>query len=787
MIKLFFKNTVRHIKRNPLYACINIIGLALGFTVALISALWIEKQFSYDKNFKNYDSIYQVMVTGTFNDDMITSSSSPIPLTKLITSDYSNEVEQVSLTTLTENSSFKYRDKKINSNGFYALGKFTEIFSFEPISGEVSTPTEANTCIISQKMASRLFANQNAIGQLLQVNSQEQYIVKGVYKDLPENTTFSKVDYILPISDFILKNEGIDEGWNHCLFNTYVQIGNNTLIPRLESKLTQVFKTKLTDINPEILFHPISKWHLYETFKDGKNSGGQIQYVWMFALISALILSLACINFINLHTARSLKRSKEIGILKSLGVNRKQLIQEILVESILSIAIAFTLALLFTLLILPWINQLTHTQLTIPWSSPLFYGISVGSMLLLGVVAGTYPAIFLSSFHPILALKGKLQHHKNKFQPRKVMVLLQLTISTFMMIATYLVIQQLHHVKDRPIGYNKENLVNVTSSSIAISKNFEILKRNLQEEGLIQDATLSSNFVNRLGGSQGGFLWKGNNSPEGSIWGVFTVDEHFANTVGWQFLKGRNFSKDFKTDSSGVILNEAAAQFMGLTTLDSKQLSKRGQTYHILGVIQNTMSESPFNAITPTVYFLDFTPKNNITLRLKEGEDKIQALKTIGKKFNAIDPNLVFDYEFTDQAYAKQFEQMEMIQSLTSLFTALAILISCLGLYALVSFLTERREKEIGIRKVLGASQLNLWRLLSTEYIWLTCIGFIIATPLAYLFMEKWLENYVYRIAISWSIFVITAGLALFITLITVSYQAIKVVLSNPVDTLRNE
>lgn len=787
MIKLFFKTFLRNIKISPLHAAINIIGLALGFTVALVSTLWIWKQFSFDKNFKNYDSIYQVMVTGTFNNEISTDPSTPIPLAKLIESDYKNEMEEVTLTTGLENSSLKVGDKKLTANGFYTLGKFTEIFSFEATQGEISTPTRANTFIISQSLASRLFGNENAIGKIVQFNGKEQYQVKGVYTDLPNNSTFYGLDYILPISDYLQKNEGISDGWNNCYFNTYVKISNNALISSLESKLTNFFKTKLTDIKPEILLHPMAKWHLFESFKNGKNNGGQIQYVWMFALISILILALACINFINLSTARSLKKGKEIGVLKSIGVNRKQLIQGFLVESICSVGVAYIFSLLFTLLLLPWINKLTQAQLELPWNSPLFYCISLVAIILLGLLAGIYPSLFLSSFNPILALKGKLQFSKGRFQPRKVMVVVQFAISIFMMIATYLVIQQLYHVKDRPIGYNNHNLVNVTSSSTEIIKNFDVLKRNLQNESLIQEATLSSNFVNNLGLSGGGFIWEGNDPIAGSIMGISTVDENYANTVQWDFIKGRNFSKDFKTDSAGVILNEAAAKFMGLTSMTSKEITKRGNTYKILGVIQNTVSQSPFKSIIPTVYFLDFLPRNKITLRLKDGKDQSETLKAIGKMFTAIDPNLVFEYTFTDQAYAKQFVQMEMIRSLTSLFTGLAILISCLGLYALVSFLTEQREKEIGIRKVLGASELSLWRLLSTEYIWLTIIGFAIAAPFAYLFMEKWLENYVYRISINWSIFIVTGGLALLITLATVSFQAIKSALANPVDSLKNK
>ncbi|MCS4228307.1 ABC transporter permease [Sphingobacterium sp. BIGb0165] len=788
MIKLFLKTALRNLKRNPLNTAINILGLSLGFTVALVSTLWILKQFSFNHYYKNYDTIHQLMMTGTFNNEKSTDgSATPIPLAKLIASDFKDEIRDVTLITDVESSNIKVGDKKLNANGFYAMGKFSELFSFESVQGNISTPTAASTMIISESLANRLMGSTDVIGKTIQLNGKEQYTIQGIFKDIPENNTFRELEYILPFVDYLHKNEGIEKKWSNCFFSTYGKIENPQNIPGLEQKLTNIFRTNLTDINPEILLHPISKWNLYDSFKNGKNAGGQIQYVWMFAWISIFILLLASINFINLSTARSLKRGKEIGILKSVGVNRRQLIAGFLVESILSVSCAFLMAIIIATLFLPWINTITNTSLQVPFMCIQFYLYSILGIIAIGVLAGLYPALFLSSFNPILALKGKMNIGRGGFSARKGMVIVQFAISIFLMIATYLVIKQLHYTKDRPIGYKSSNLVNVTSRSELIVKNFDILRKELINHRLIQDASLSSSFVNRLSLTGGGFNWQGNETKEGSIMGIFTIDENFAKTVQWNFLKGRNFSKDFKTDSTGIIINEAAAKFMGVTDLTSKQLSKRGINYTIIGIIQNTLSESPFKSITPTAYFLDFLPKNKITLKLNEQQDISQTMKAIAQQFNRFDPDLIFDYAFTDKEYAKQFEQMEMIKSLTSIFTGLAILISCLGLYALVAFLTEQREKEIGIRKVLGASEVGLWRLLCTEYLWLTLIGFLIAAPLAYLLMETWLDDYVYRISISWTVFAFTGLTALGVTLITVSYQAIKAALANPVTTLRNE
>lgn len=787
MIQLFLKTAFRNLKRTALNSMINIVGLALGFTVALVSILWILQQFSFDKYYSNYKDIYQVMVTGTFNDEQSTDPSTPIPLAKVIDADFDREVQDVALVTKVQINTFNYGDKKLNASGLYAMGKFAELFSFKSIQGNSATPTAASMIIISESLARRLFGDTNIIGKTLSINGQEQYNIQGIYQDIPQNNTFYGLEYVLPFVDYLHKNEGMEDRWSNCFFNTFGKISNPQLIPSLEDKLTKIFNTKLTDIKPEILLHPMSKWHLYDSFKNGKNVGGQIQYVWMFAWISAFIILLASINFINLSTARSLKRGREIGILKSVGVNRRQLIVGFLVESMLSVCCSFLISVLLTTLILPSINSITQSNLQIPFTDASFYGYSFLGIILLGILAGLYPALFLSGFNPILALKGKMHLKRNSFQARKILVVVQFAISIFLMISTYLVIKQLHYTKDRPIGYKSSNLVNIMSSTPAIIKNFDVIRKELLALRLIQDGSLSSSFVNQLSLTVGGFNWSGHETKEGSIMGVFTVDEHFAQTVQWKFLKGRNFSKDFQTDSSGVILNEAAAKFMNITDLTSKQLLSAGMHYPIIGVIQNTVSESPFKSITPTAYFLNFLPKNKITLQLNEQQDTKQTLQAIAAQFNRIDPDLIFDYRFTDQEYAKAFEQMEMIKSLTSIFTTLAILISCLGLYALVSFLTEQREKEIGIRKVLGASQLGLWRLLSTEYMWLTFIGFMLSAPLAYLLMEEWLNNYVYRISITWNVFVLTGLTALGITFLTVSYQAIKTAWANPMNTLRNE
>ncbi len=787
MIKNYFKIAWRNMKRKPVISLINIGGLALGMAVALIIGLWIREELSFNKNFPNYNNLSQVMMTGTFSGEISTDPTVSPPLAGEIRNQFASDVKKVALTTREEREVFRYGDKKLSVSGKYVEEDFVEMFSFAAVAGSVNHLKDPSSVLISASLAESLFGNEEAISKLIKLDNGDNLKVAGVYRDFPANSFLSGLKYVASWNYYKSTHPGEGENWNNCRFLMYVQLQDGINNDVVSNKIAGIMKEHITDIDPVLLLHPISKWHLYESFKNGKNVGGQIQYVWMFGLIGMFVLLLACINFMNLSTAKSDKRSREVGILKAIGSSRKQLIYRFLGESLFTVAIAFIVSMVLVKLSLPSFNQLTGSNMQIAADQPIFWLTCAAFVLFTGFIAGVYPAFYLSSFQPVKVLKGSSKAGRAAVLPRKVLTVVQFFASIFLIIATLIVLQQLNYTKNRPLGYSNKGLINIPAGAPNVQKHLAVIKNDLMISGAVAEVAVSSSPVNQLKLSRGGYEWAGKDPGPGAIFGTVAITEDFAKTVQWKFKEGRNFSRDFMTDSSGVIINEMAARYMGMPDPVGKNLSFSGKQYQILGVINNAVMGSPFATSTPVAFFLGGMPMNNITIRLSPNistQDALAKVKAIFEKYN---PDAPFDYQFTDQQYAKQFRSVETTGTLAGIFAALAIFISCIGLYAMASFVAEQRTKEIGIRKVLGASVSSLWRLLSGEFILLTSISFLIAVPLACWSMSLWLENYNYRIKISWEVFALTGVIAILITLITVSFQAIKAAVANPVKSLRSE
>ena len=787
MFKNYLKIAWRNIKRNPTVSLINIGGLALGMAVAMIIGLWIHEELSFNKNFPNYKNISQVMLTGTFSGEVSTDPTVSAPLAGEIRNQFVSDVKKVALTTREEKHVFNYGDKKLSASGNFAEEDFAKIFSLTAIEGSVNHLNDPSSVLISKSLAQSLFGNDEAVGKLIKIDNEDNLKVAGVYPDFPMNSALSELKYIASWNYYKSTHPGVEEDWNNCQFFMYVQLQDGINNDKVSNKIAGLMKEHLTDINPVLLLHPMSKWHLYESFKNGKNAGGQIQYVWMFGLIGIFVLLLACINFMNLSTAKSDKRSREVGILKAIGSNRNQLIYRFLGESLFTAAIAFIVSMVLLKLSLPWFNQLTNANMKIAGDQPIFWLICAAFVLFTGFVAGVYPAFYLSSFQPVKVLKGSSKAGRAAVLPRKILTVVQFFASIFLIISTLIVLQQLNYTRNRPLGYSNKGLINISVSTPEVSKHFTAIRNDLMASGAVANVAASSSPVNQLMLSRGGYEWAGKEPGPDAIFGTVAVTEDFAKTVQWKFKEGRNFSRNFMTDSSGVIINEMAARYMGVADPIGKNLSFNGKQYQIIGIINDAVMGSPFATTTPVAFFMGGMPMNHITIKLSptmSTQEALAKVKTIFGKYNSGAP---FDYQFTNQQYAKQFRSVETTGTLAGIFSALAIFISCMGLYAMASFVAEQRTKEIGIRKILGASVSNLWRLLSVEFIVLTGIAFFIAVPVAYWTMSSWLENYNYRIKISWEVFALTGAIALLITLITVSFQAIKAAIANPVESLRSE
>ena len=532
----------------------------------------------------------------------------------------------------------------------------------------------------------------------------------------------------------------------------------------------------------------MANWHLYSEFKNGKVVGGRIQFLWLFGLIGVFVLLLACINFMNLSTARSGKRAKEVGIRKAVGSRRGQLVTQFFWESLLVSVLAFLLALLLAQMCIPFFNKLTDKGMALPWAIPLFWLTAVVFTLVTGLIAGSYPALYLSGFAPVKVLKGVLTTSRWAATPRQVLVVIQFTVSITLIIGTLLVLRQVQHAKNRPIGYTRDGLITVQKNTPALFQApYNALRRDLLQTEAVEDMFCSSGTSTETPVGNQNFDWKGKAPGSVVLLQTMGVTHDYGKTMGWTVVEGRDFSRRFPSDSGSLILNETAAKRIGFANPVGEMIRWDGKPHRITGVVKDMVMESPYQPVQPCLFVLDYEWDNFITVRLKPGLSTRDALARIEPVFKMYNPASPFDYKFVDDEYAKKFGDEERISALASVFAVLAIFISCLGLFGLASFMAEARTKEIGVRKVLGASVLNLWGLLSKDFVVLVLIAFFIATPIAYYFLSNWLQKYEYRTELSWWIFAVSGVGVLVITLLTVSFQSVKAALMNPVKSLRSE
>ncbi|HWN88430.1 MAG TPA: FtsX-like permease family protein, partial [Chitinophagaceae bacterium] len=628
----------------------------------------------------------------------------------------------------------------------------------------------------------------------------------GVYEDLPLNSEFNKIKFLstwdlwVSQNDWILKRAAND--WMNHFLRIYAEIPANSSFDIVNKNIAAAEMQKIKSIdkykeqtarNPEVFLYGMKNWHLHPIKRDVVDEK-PVRMVRLVGVIGLFVLLLACINFMNLSTARSEKRAKEVGIRKTIGSMRKQLLYQFFSESLLVVIISFFLSCLLVSIFLPWFNDLSAKEMTMPLGDPYFWFISAGFIFITGILAGSYPALYLSSFKPIKVLKGTFRTGRLAAIPRKALVVIQFTVSVALIISTIVVYRQVQFAKDRPVGYTRDGLIMMEMKSGDFNGKYDLIRTGLLNTGVIADMSASMGKVTEVASGNNGFDWKGKDANKEESFGTLGVTYDHGKTIGWQFVSGRDFSRNYATDSSGVVINEAAAQYMELKdpvgeTITWKWRENDPKPYTILGVIKDVVMESPYEPIEPTLFFIK--PLNGgvnwINIKINPAVAVNSALPKIEAVFKKLVPAAPFDYKFVDQDYALKFAAEERISKLSGFFAVLAVLISCLGLFGLATFVAEQRTKEIGVRKVLGASVFNVWRLLSKEFALLVIISLFIATPIAYYFMNNWLQNYQYRAELAWWIFVAAGSGALIITLLTVSFQAIKAAIANPIKSLRTE
>jgi len=794
VFKNYFKTAWRNIVKNKTYSIINILGLATGMAVAMIISLWIYDEVSANKNFKNYDTIYQVMMNQTFDGVRGTQQALPFPIGEELKNKFP-DFKAVAMCDWGQNRSLIYGEKKISKFGHFIGEDAASMFSLNILEGSKDPLHDPYSIVLTKETADILFGNQDPIGKTVKLDNQTDLKVTAVVDKEPKNSSLS-FDYLIPFQ----LQENIypwvklyhKSNWANNSWQTFVQLYPNANLASVKTKIKNVVISHFTDentlkhIKPEVFIHPMSKWRLYSDFENGKNIGGFIKYVRMFGILGLIVLLIACINFMNLSTARSEKRAKEVGVRKAVGSGRKQLINQFLNESVLMASFAFLLALGMAALALPYFNKLTDKDMSLHLANPVFWLIMILFTIVTGLLAGSYPAFYLSSFNPVRVLKGNLKAGKRSSLPRKILVVIQFASSVVLMIGTIIFYQQIQYGKNKPIGFNNKGLISVYWSD-DIAKNIESLRQELLSSGAAISICQSNSSPSEIQSNNNGWEWKGSQPVEKSVpFSTITTTYDYTKTLGIKLLEGRDFSRDF-ADSNSVILNEAAVKRMRLQHPVGETLKWNDKPMTVVGVIPDIQMQSPYRPISPLTIIFNKDWVGHLDVRLNPDMSASQALALMKPIFERYNPAYPFEYHFADEEYAKKFNYEELVGNLAAIIAVLAIFISCLGLFGLASFTAEQRVKEIGVRKVLGASVLNLWRLLSKDFMILVLLSCAIAIPVGWYCMNEWLENYQYKTSINVGVFVAVVLVAMIITLLTVSFQAIRAAMANPVKSLRTE
>lgn len=785
----------RNLLKNKGYSAINIGGLALGMAVALLIGLWVNEQLSYNKAYPAYDRIGQIMQHATFNGKVESQISVPGVMADELRTKYGENFKHVVQSSWRGDHLFSVGTKHLTKSTLFFEPGVTEMLALKMLSGTRSGLNDPYTVLLSASTAKAFFGDKEALNQTLRLDREHDVKVTGVYEDLPMNSTFAELEAILPWQLWLVQNpwaKDMRQPWNSNFSQCYVQLKEGLTFEGVSKKIKQAKAVNQSAEENrykwEVFVHPMSKWNLFNEFKDGRNTGGKIKYVWLFAIIGVFVLMLACINFMNLATARSEKRAREVGVRKAVGSSRGALIRQFFTESYVVVLLAFVLAIIISSLMLPLFNEAAGTtHMVLPWKSPLFWLGCIVFIVITGLFAGSYPALYLSSLNPVSVLKGTFKAGRYAAVPRRILVVLQFTVSVMLIIGTIVVYQQIQHAKDRPIGYQRKGLVNLNMEK-ELQEHFEAIRSQLINDEAIVEMAASNSPLTQVWNSNGGFDWEGKDPNLGVDFPNNRVSYEFGKTAQWEILAGRDFSREFATDSAAFVINQAAAKFIGFEDPVGKTLRWENEPFTIIGVVSDVMQESPFYPVRPTLYHIGrYDNMYNVILRLHPDHSVKSSLAKVEALWKKYLPTVPFAPTFVDERFAEKFEDEERIGKLSFYFAILAIFISCLGLFGMASFVAEQRVKEIGVRKVLGASVTNLWAMLSKEFVWLIIISCAIAIPIAWYYLHNWLLDYDYRISIEWYVFVIAVLLALVITLATVSFQAIKAALANPTKSLRLE
>jgi ABC-type antimicrobial peptide transport system permease subunit len=788
MFKNYMLITVRNLFKNGFYSFINIAGLAIGITCSILILLWVADETSFDKFHPKSDRLYQVWVNATFNGKINSWTSVPLPTYEAMKTANSN-IKRALVTDWGGDHLVTVGENRLMKRGYWASEEFLEMFEFPLLSGDATqVMDDPRSIVITESMGKALFGDEDPINKLIKVDNEHELKVTGILKDIPTNSSF-EFDFLMPwkfreqTNDWVRKNT---TNWGNYSFQVFVELNDPSKHAAVEDQIRDILqKNGETENKPEYFLYPLIRWRLHGSFENGVETGGMNDYVQMFSVIAIFIIIIACINFMNLATARSERRAREVGVRKSVGSRRHELIMQFIGESMFISLIAFSIAILLAQLLLPFYNDLVQKKLLIDYTSSQFWIFTLGMIFITGVISGSYPAFYLSSFQPAKVLKGKPTIGKGASTPRKVLVTLQFGFSILLIIGTIVIYQQIQLVKGRELGYDQENLMAISYTN-EVEKSYRPIKLELLASGVVESVTKSNSSITNINSNN--FLgWPGKPEDLRVIFTTIATEYDYAKTMGIKILEGRDFSEDFKTDTAAILINKAALALMNLEDPIGTELDLWGGKRKLIGVLDDVLMGSPYQPVKPLFVILDPDWIDAVTVRLKKTEDLPAAINTVKAVFEKYAPAYPFEYTFADVEFQKKFTTLNLVSTLSRLFAALTIIITGLGLFGLASFTAEQRTKEIGIRKVLGASVSSLVGMMSKDFSILVIISFLFSSPFAWWALNKYLERYPIRVDIAWWIFPVTGLIALAFAIAIVSTQALRAARSNPVTSLRSE
>lgn len=797
MFKNYFKTSLRALLKNKTYSFLNIFGLAIGIACAGLIFLWVEDELQFDQFNVKKDRIYSARVNSYLNAGAFTHGSTPGVMAPAI----QKEIPGVANTCRTSEGDtrllFSIDNKPVFASGKYAEPSLFNMFTLPFVQGNPKTVfTQLYSLVITEKTAKKFFGNEkDVIGKTVRVDNKQDYVITGVLKDIPENSSM-RFEWVAPFQIWYQQSPWAYEWGNNCL-STYVELKTGASLDAINKQLYNFVQKRAPTSTGHVFLFGMNNWHLYGDFENGKPTGsGQILYVRLFSTIAWIILFIACINFMNLATARSEKRAREVGVRKVMGAGRRKLIAQFIGEALFMALLSAIVAVIIMAASLGAFNLLVQKNLSLELNNPAHCVALLMITCICGVVAGSYPSLYLSSFNPVFVLKGIKMKSGSAAWIRKGLVVTQFTVSIVLIIATIIIFQQIQYIKDRNLGFNRNGLLELSMQG-EMNKHYESIKQDMMQTGLVEFAGLADHSTIYGGNNTDGLTWQGKPPGNKVLISWRSVDPDFFSTMGLKMREGRNFyvtdtlNYDDKSLHPNIIITESLAKLMGKGTPMGKTIYDEDDTLlhaTIVGVVNDYVYGNMYGKPDPVIFFCT-APRfeNTIYLRAKPGTNTEHFLTAIGavmKKDNSAYP---FEYRFVDDQFNDMFQTEMLMSKLSRVFAALTILISCLGLFGLAAYTAERRIKEIGIRKVLGATVAGLAGLLSFEFLKLILLSLLLAFPLAWLAMHKWLQNYAYRVDIHWWVFIMAGVTAILIAIITVSFQAIKAAISNPVTSLRSE